>query len=33
MDTVSLPGNDEVLSFIERHFGKKKPSEYLRVGK
>ncbi|PWW06532.1 dATP pyrophosphohydrolase [Paenibacillus cellulosilyticus] len=31
MDRVSLPGNDEVLAFIEKHFVRKAPSEWLRV--
>ncbi|MEO4052094.1 NUDIX domain-containing protein [Solibacillus sp. CAU 1738] len=30
---VTLPGNDEVLWSIERHFVKRKPLEYLRIGK
>jgi len=30
---ATMPGNDEVLSFIERHFVKRKPTELLRVGK
>jgi dihydroneopterin triphosphate diphosphatase len=28
---VTLPGNDEVLTFIEKHFIKKKPTEWLRI--
>ncbi|XEC92472.1 NUDIX pyrophosphatase [Paenibacillus tarimensis] len=28
---VTLPGNDEVLGFIEKHFVKRNPSEWLRV--
>jgi dATP pyrophosphohydrolase len=30
-ETVTLPGNDEVLDFIEKHFVRKKPSEWLRI--
>lgn len=30
--TVALPGNDEVLRFVEKHFAKNHPSEWLRVG-
>lgn len=29
---IALPGNDEVLEFIEKHFVKKKPSIWLYVG-
>ncbi|WP_237096832.1 hypothetical protein [Paenibacillus dendritiformis] len=29
---IALPGNDEVLEFIEKHFIKKKPSIWLYVG-
>ncbi|MFI8684871.1 NUDIX pyrophosphatase [Rossellomorea sp. NPDC077527] len=32
VDTVSLPGNDEVLSFIEKHFVKQEAPRYLKVG-
>ncbi|MBN8192964.1 NUDIX domain-containing protein [Bacillus sp. NTK074B] len=32
MDTVSLPGNDEVLAFIEKHFVMKEAPGYLKVG-
>lgn len=31
MGIVSLPGNEEVLSFIERHFVKKEAPDYLQV--
>nr|WP_187444229.1 NUDIX domain-containing protein [Rossellomorea vietnamensis] len=31
IENVSLPGNDEVLVFIERHFVKKNPPECLRI--
>jgi dihydroneopterin triphosphate diphosphatase len=31
IDTVSLPGNEEVLSFIEKHFVKREAPDYLRV--
>ncbi|MDZ5472404.1 NUDIX domain-containing protein [Bacillus sp. 31A1R] len=31
IDTVTLPGNDEVLMSIEKHFAIRKPSEYLRI--
>ncbi|KRG14710.1 NUDIX hydrolase [Virgibacillus soli] len=31
IETVSLPGNDEVLLSIEKHFGVDKPPEYLRI--
>ncbi|PKR82724.1 NUDIX hydrolase [Heyndrickxia camelliae] len=33
IEKATLPGNDEVLTFIEKHFVKKKPTELLRVGK
>ena len=33
IEHVALPGNDEVLTFIEKHFVKGTPSEVLRVGK
>ncbi len=33
IEKAALPGNDEVLTFIEKHFVKKKPTELLRVGK
>ncbi|WP_338029497.1 NUDIX domain-containing protein [Gracilibacillus alcaliphilus] len=33
MEQVALPGNDEVLTFIEKHFVKRIPMELLRVGK
>lgn len=33
IETVSLPGNDEVLRSIEKHFVMRKPPKYLRVGK
>ncbi|WEG14487.1 NUDIX domain-containing protein [Pullulanibacillus sp. KACC 23026] len=29
--TVTLPGNDEVLMSIEKHFANRQPSEYLRI--
>ncbi|MGD6801874.1 NUDIX hydrolase [Rossellomorea aquimaris] len=32
IETASLPGNDEVLRFIEKHFVKKHPSKYLLIG-
>ncbi|MEK3887738.1 NUDIX hydrolase [Bacillus sp. FSL K6-3431] len=32
IETVSLPGNDEVLMSIEKHFVMRKPPEFLRVG-
>jgi dihydroneopterin triphosphate diphosphatase len=28
---VALPGTDEVIEFIEKHFIKEKPSEWLRI--
>lgn len=31
MEQVTLPGNDEVLKFIEKHFAQRKPTEWLRV--
>lgn len=31
MGIVSLPGNEEVLSFIEKHFVKKEAPDYLQV--
>ncbi|MCJ7842810.1 NUDIX domain-containing protein [Lederbergia sp. NSJ-179] len=31
IDTVSLPGNDDVLLSIEKHFVMNKPPEYLRI--
>ncbi|WP_312094331.1 hypothetical protein [Niallia sp.] len=31
-ELVTLPGNDEVLTFIEKHFVKNKPPEWLRTG-
>lgn len=31
IDMVSLPGNDEVLISIEKHFVMRNPSEYLRI--
>lgn len=33
IEHVALPGNDEVLTFINKHFVKKQPIEALRVGK
>jgi dATP pyrophosphohydrolase len=30
-EKVTLPGNDEVLAFIEKHFVKRNPSEWLKV--
>jgi len=33
IEMVSLPGNDEVLMSIEKHFVIRKPPEFLRVGK
>ncbi|GIN74494.1 NUDIX hydrolase [Bacillus sp. J14TS2] len=32
IEHVALPGNDEVLTFIEKHFVKNTPKELLRVG-
>lgn len=32
IERVSLPGNDEVLAFIEKHFVRNSPTEWLRVG-
>ncbi|WP_317967322.1 NUDIX domain-containing protein [Paenibacillus sp. CCS19] len=32
IERVSLPGNDEALAFIEKHFVRKSPTEWLRVG-
>ncbi|WP_226672339.1 NUDIX hydrolase [Rossellomorea aquimaris] len=32
IDIVSLPGNDEVLSSIEKHFVKKEAPGYIKVG-
>lgn len=31
IQTVSIPGNDEVLQSIEKHFVLRKPPDYLRV--
>lgn len=31
IETAALPGNDEVLKFIEKHFARKQPSEWLRI--
>jgi dATP pyrophosphohydrolase len=31
-EKTTLPGNDEVLEFIEKHFVKSTPTEWLRVG-
>ncbi|GEL06220.1 NUDIX domain-containing protein [Rummeliibacillus stabekisii] len=31
LEQVTLPGNDEVLTFIEKHFVKNTPSKLLRV--
>lgn len=31
IQTVSIPGNDEVLQSIEKHFVSRKPPDYLRV--
>jgi dihydroneopterin triphosphate diphosphatase len=31
IETVTLPGNDEVLNFVEKHFGKRVPPDWLRV--
>ncbi|WP_245208030.1 NUDIX hydrolase [Sediminibacillus dalangtanensis] len=33
METATLPGNDEVLAFIDKHFVQRTPSPFLRVGK
>ncbi|MGV3467434.1 MAG: NUDIX domain-containing protein [Heyndrickxia sp.] len=33
LEKVTLPGNDEVLTFIEKHFVKRKPTELLRIEK
>ncbi|SDM27384.1 NUDIX domain-containing protein [Sediminibacillus halophilus] len=33
IETVTLPGNDEVLAFIDKHFVQRTPSPFLRVGK
>lgn len=30
-EKVTVPGNDEVLGFIEKHFVKRDPLEWLRV--
>jgi dATP pyrophosphohydrolase len=30
-ERVALPGNDEVLDFIEKHFVRRKPLEWLKV--
>jgi len=32
IETVTLPGNDEVLRSIEKHFVMREPPKYLRVG-
>ncbi|MCM3782012.1 NUDIX domain-containing protein [Neobacillus mesonae] len=32
IERVTLPGNDEVLEFIEKHFASNYPLEWLRVG-
>lgn len=32
LEKVEIPGNDEVLEFIEKHFISNYPSEWLRVG-
>lgn len=31
LSTVTLPGNDEVLLSIEKHFSQRNPPEYLRI--
>lgn len=28
---VTLPGNDEILTFMEKHFVKSSPIEWLRI--
>ncbi|MFY3793296.1 NUDIX hydrolase [Ureibacillus sp. MALMAid1270] len=33
IEQATMPGNDEVLKFIEKHFVKTAPSEFLQVGK
>ncbi len=32
LETVSLPGNDDILLSVEKHFVMKKPPAFLRVG-
>lgn len=31
LEVVALPGNDEVLEFVEKHFAKRRPPEWQRV--
>ena len=31
IEKVSLPGNDEILKFIEKHFVMRNPPDFLRV--
>ncbi|WP_235576388.1 hypothetical protein [Rossellomorea marisflavi] len=31
MERATLPGNDVVLAFVEKHFVKKAPVEWLRI--
>ncbi|WP_053218408.1 NUDIX hydrolase [Virgibacillus senegalensis] len=33
IETVTLPGNDENLAFIDKHFIRRTPAPFLRVGK
>ncbi|WP_371069027.1 NUDIX pyrophosphatase [Sediminibacillus sp. JSM 1682029] len=33
IETVTLPGNDEVLAFIDKHFIQRRPSSFLRISK
>ncbi|MGM0788705.1 MAG: NUDIX hydrolase [Bacillota bacterium] len=33
IETAALPGNDEVLMSVEKHFAQKNPPEFLRAGK
>lgn len=32
IEKATMPGNDKVLKFIEKHFVKNKPTEWLRIG-
>ncbi|MEF3354096.1 NUDIX domain-containing protein [Paenibacillus sp. GYB006] len=32
IERVSIPGNEEVLEFIEKHFVRNSPMEFLRIG-
>jgi len=32
VDSVAIPGNETALQFVEKHFGKRQPAEWLRFG-